>query len=42
MRPGNFLGAAVISAFLLAVVAVATVNSNSEPELASVTTKVVR
>lgn len=42
MRPGNFLGAAVICAALLAIVFVASVTQDSTAEMASTTVTVVR
>ncbi|MEB2846115.1 hypothetical protein [Endobacterium cereale] len=42
MRPGNFLGAAVICAALLAITFVASVTQDSNPEMAATTVTVVR
>lgn len=42
MKLGNSLGAAVISAALLAIVFIANVTQEDEPQIASTTTSAVR
>ncbi len=42
MRPGNFLGAAVICGALLAIVFVASVTRDNTAEMAATTVSVVR